>query len=73
MEKNNEPLIVVPLSKINGFVELRDYFAAHCPITLTEFAKGYTKINEDSTTESLAAFAIFRFRYADSMLKVSQS
>lgn len=47
---------------------LRDYFAAHCPITLTEFISGWKPQGVADSTEVIAAYVEFRGRYADAML-----
>ena len=49
-------------------MSLRDYFAAHCPITFSEFVAGWNKTAQATTPETLAAFSRFRFLYADAML-----
>lgn len=49
---------------------LRDYFAAHCPMTLEIYLKGISsdKIKTWKTADALASFSIARFQYADVML-----
>jgi hypothetical protein len=47
---------------------LRDYFAAHCPITFTEFLKGWKRTGETNTDDAFQRFAEFRHQYADAML-----
>lgn len=52
----------------NNGMSLREYFAAHCPITLSEFLMGWKLAKEAPTEVALARFAAFRFDYADAML-----
>lgn len=51
---------------------MRDYFAAHCPVTFTEFLSGWRGTSQASLSESLDAFASLRVNYADAMLKARQ-
>lgn len=50
-------------------MSLRDYHAAHCPITFSEFLRAWSKTDIASAEESIAAYATLRQRYADAMLK----
>lgn len=54
---------------------LRDYFAAHCPMTLETYLMGVDKekIKAWKTADALASFALARYQYADAMLKARQS
>jgi hypothetical protein len=61
-----------PARDVTG-ISARDYFAAHCPITFTEFLPGWKKTGESSTDETLLRFASFRFEYADAMLKAQEA
>lgn len=49
-------------------MSLRDYLAAHCPITFTEHLEGWKQTNKASTDEAMIAYARFRYKYADAML-----
>lgn len=48
---------------------LSDYFAAHCPITLTEFLTVRHQTPEPTVEEVVQAYAEFRHGYAVAMLK----
>lgn len=51
-------------------MSVRDYFAAHCPITFTEYMRGEPlKSNDLSTDDFFERFCNLRMRYADAMLK----
>jgi hypothetical protein len=52
---------------------LRDYFAAHCPITFTEFLKGWKRPDDANTEAAFDRFAELRLEYAAAMLKARQS
>jgi hypothetical protein len=52
----------------SGGMSLQDYFAAHCPITLTEFLIGWTKTKESTGSEAMSRFAELRIEYADAMI-----
>mgnify|MGYP001588333858 CR=1 FL=1 len=55
-------------AEANGML-LRDYFAAHCPITIEDagnFNRGYTG-------DFMDFYAKIRIQYADAMLKARQS
>lgn len=47
-------------------VSLRDYLAAHCPLTLDEFRARY---RHSDAAQVEAGFAEARYRYADAMLR----
>lgn len=49
-------------------MSLRDYFAAHCPLTLTEWVQGKNPdyIQQDTF---MLEYAEFRVKYADAMLE----
>ena len=53
-------------------LSLRDYFAAHCPLTLLEFSKGVDAENAKAmgTAKFIRCFAEARYQYADAMLEV---
>jgi hypothetical protein len=51
-----------------GGLSNREFYAAHCPITFTEFLKGWKKTQEATMEETLQRYAEFRFEYADAML-----
>ncbi len=57
----------------NPGMSLRDYFAAHCPITFSEFLQGWKRTHEASTDEALERYAEFRFEYADAMLTAKRN
>jgi hypothetical protein len=54
-------------------ISLHDYFAAHCPITFTEFLLGWKRAKEAPMDEALGRFAELRHEYADAMLKARKS
>lgn len=47
---------------------LRDQFAMHCPITITEFMNAHTTEYGADAHEDLEHYAQFRYEYADCML-----
>lgn len=49
-------------------MSLRDYFAAHCPLTFTEFLAGWKFSATATTSEALKAWAEIRTDYAAGML-----
>jgi hypothetical protein len=51
-----------------GGLTKREYFAARCPITFTEFLKGWKKTQEATIEETLRRYAELRFDYADAMV-----
>jgi hypothetical protein len=51
-----------------GGMTLRDYHAAHCPISFTEFLGGWKRAKEAATDEALLRFAQLRHDYADAMI-----
>lgn len=60
-----------PLTNGQKGMTLRDYFAAHCPMTLTEYITALPDdAKRDFTTERLfSGFAQKRMEYADAMIK----
>lgn len=58
-----------------GGMTLRDYFAAHFPLTLETYLIGVDKekVKTWKTADALASFSAARFQYADEMLKARQS
>ena len=50
-------------------ITLRDYLAAHCPVSFSEFLRGWTNTETATATTSMEAYAVLRYRYADAMLK----
>jgi hypothetical protein len=58
---------------LSGGMSLRDYFAAHCPVTYSEFLHGCSGAQTATAKESLDAYSRLRLEYADSMLKARQS
>ncbi len=55
----------------SGGMTLRDYFAAHCPMTLETYLMGVdkSKIQTWKTADALGSFANARYQYAQAMLK----
>lgn len=55
-------------------ISMRDYFAAHAPITLEDAKKALVAIGEIDAlgSEQLKLLADMRFSYADTMLKARQ-
>ena len=64
---SNEPNTPCPHHEQQG-LSLRDYFAAHCPISFGEFVNGWKRTATASTSETMEAYARFRVLYADAML-----
>lgn len=55
-----------PLPADEGGLTLRDYLAAHCPLTLEEFRGRFRHHADEAQLE--AGFALARYRYADAVL-----
>jgi hypothetical protein len=51
---------------------LRDYFASHCPITLTEVVQAAGAGNEPASAV-INAYALIRYQYADAMLAAREA
>lgn len=62
-------------SQVYEGMTLRDYFAAHCPMTIVEFGHGLEAIGHEdaSADQMLTAFARIRYNYADAMLKAREA
>ena len=48
---------------------IRDYFAAHCPVTFSDFRSNYPDGGHLNIADHLSLYADFRWQYADAMLK----
>lgn len=58
----------------HGGLSLRDYFAAHCPITHGDafhLISAQTEVGTPDCTKIMEAFCRMRYEYADAMLKAS--
>lgn len=52
-------------------VSLRDYFAAHCPVSLSEFIE--LTDNRKALKETLELYSAFRYMYSDTMIKIGEA
>lgn len=59
-----------------GGMSLRDYFAAHCPFTFTEFMGALVQndsFKQATSADMLQRYCTFRFEYADAMIKAREA
>lgn len=67
------PHIVDPRGERKQGMTLRDYFAAHFPITMSEIAMLLNQTGKTATAEAMMeAMAAVRFAYSDAMIKARE-
>ncbi len=76
MSEDRNPFIYPASEDQNPGMTLRDYFAAHAPISVTEALKAYGGASMPTTDAGRLAFmdtwAFLRYEYADAMIAMSK-